>query len=176
MKSRRGTNIFFRKHRYKMSLLCKGLIINLKEISFGGENSSFRSKISAVIILLFVFTYFTCHKAMRCHVTFTEVNENWNDHIILLCFWYLKLSTCPFTCLPDCLSVCFSVSFIPVIFLHKRGEIVAPTTKSLYTFYYMIFTQSSKIFSCRSSPRKVLEKNLFWTEFIKFSGKNQGRE
>lgn len=174
MKSRRVTNIFFRKHRYKMSLLCKGLIINLKEISFGGENSSFRSKISAVTILLFVFTYFTCHKAMRCHVTFTEVNENWNDHSILLCFWYLKLLTFPLTCLPDFLSVCFSISFISVIFLHRRGEIVATTTKSLYTFYYIIFTQWSKIFSC--SPPKVLGKNLFWTDFIKFPGKNQVRE
>lgn len=36
------------KKKYEMSILCKGLIVYIKDISFGGENSSFRSKISAM--------------------------------------------------------------------------------------------------------------------------------
>ncbi|XP_066915362.1 atrial natriuretic peptide receptor 1-like [Clytia hemisphaerica] len=36
------------KRKYEMSMLCKGLVIDSKEISYGGENSSFRSRISAM--------------------------------------------------------------------------------------------------------------------------------
>lgn len=38
----------FSKKKYEMQMLCKGLLVNWKDISLGGENSSFKSKISAV--------------------------------------------------------------------------------------------------------------------------------
>lgn len=38
-----------------MNFLCKGLLINPKEISSGGENTSFKSKISAVSLFSFLW-------------------------------------------------------------------------------------------------------------------------